>query len=379
MAVTCKLYQKKSKARPDGMAPVYLLLRINSVEKLISTGKHLHIDHFDNKTCRVKKGADDAMRLNAYLQSKVRDLEKVVLEFESEGKALTHEAIIAAYETGGKLGFAEFARSELEASRKTISDNHYKTTKYQIDKLDAYKPALQFGHITFEFLQRYEYFLVEKGNKPNTIHGDMKMIRKFLNLAIRKGLTKNYPFKDYELPSEDVTKEYLTLKEIEALHGLYDGDTLSERLKGTLGYFLFSCYTGLRFGDVGRVNQTHLKEGQLSIRTEKTNKLVSIPLSRRALRLIHEYENGKLFARPLKQSNSRVNNDLDELMQLAGIQKDITFHCSRHSFAINSLILGIPLEVISDILGHSEIRTTQIYAKIVNELKQQQMNKWNYD
>lgn len=178
------------------------------------------------------------------------------------------------------------------------------------------------------------------------------------------------------------------MKEVGLLHGMYDrqpGTALSGRLHGTLGHFLLGCYTGLRFGDVGRLNGGNLEDGQLRVRTEKTGKVVEIPLSNRALRLIMatawagDFGNGKLFDRPLKRSNSRVNNDLKEIMALAGIGKHITFHCSRHSFAINSLVLGIPLEVISNVLGHSELRTTQIYAKVVGELKQKQMEKWNFD
>ncbi len=94
--------------------------------------------------------------------------------------------------------------------------------------------------------------------------------------------------------------------EVETLHKLYDGGTLSERLSGTLIYFLFSCYTGLRFSDVSRLNSSHVKDGYIAIKTKKRKKFVEIPLFNRALRLIREYENEKLFAKPLKQSNSRV-------------------------------------------------------------------------
>lgn len=350
----CKLYQKKSKAQPDSTAPVYLVLRIGGTERLIHTGKHLSVDHFDNATGRVRRGAEDAMRLNAYLQGKLSGLEKTIMDFEAQGRALTHEAIIAATESGGKGGFMEFAKSELLAAKRTTSAEYQRTTLSQLNKLDAYKPGLTFAAVTFEFLQRYEQHLAGLGNKPNTIRSGMVMIRKFLNLAIRKGLARNYPFRDYAMPGGAADKQYLTLKEVGPLHGMYDrqpGTELSGRLHGTLGHFLLGCYTGLRFGDVGRLNGGNLKDGQLRVRTEKTGKVVEIPLSNRALRLIGDFGDGRLFDRPLKQSNSRVNADLKEIMALAGIGKHITFHCSRHSFAINSLVLGIPLEVISNVLG----------------------------
>lgn len=128
---------------------------------------------------------------------------------------------------------------------------------------------------------------------------------------------------------------------------------------------------------------------------KKTKKPVEIPLSNRVVKLLSKrvgidcthsnlqevdlLGHDSLFLRKLKQSNSRVNTDVREIMALQKINKYISFHCSRHSFAINSLILGITLEVISNILGHTQLKTTQIYVKIVNELKVKQMEKWNYD
>lgn len=378
MSVSCKLYQKKSRAKPDGTAPVYLVLRIGGTERLTHTGRHLHTDHFDNASGRVRRGAADSMRLNAYFQSLLRGMEKAVLDLQSAGRAVTHAAVAAALGSGGGEGLVPFARREMEADRGRLSPKYYGTVMPQLRKLEAYSPGLTFGQVTFDFLRSYESHLRGLGNKPNTIRGDMVMIRKFMNLAIKKGLATSHPFADYRMPGESVQKEWLTLKEMEALHGLYDGGSLTARLSGTLGHFLLSCYTGLRFGDVGRLRADDIRDGRISVRTQKRGKTVDIPLSGRALRLLGEYENGRVFASALKQSNSRVNTDLAELMGLAGVSKHITFHCSRHSFAINSLVLGIPLEVISSVLGHSDLKTTQIYARIVDELKAAQMDKWNY-
>lgn len=132
-------------------------------------------------------------------------------DLQHEGRAITHDLTIKSYNTDGKLIFVDFCRQELEESKRTISEKHYNTTRYQIDKLARYRPDLTLQHLNFEFLQKYKYYLVEKGNKPNTLHGDFKMIRKFLNLAIKKGLTKNYPFKDFELPS-DIIIPYIELQ-----------------------------------------------------------------------------------------------------------------------------------------------------------------------
>jgi hypothetical protein len=282
MSVSAKLYCKKSRVKPDGTAPIYIVLRINSKPKLILTGRYINPNNFDNNAGRVTRGDANIMKLNAYLGAKLALIEKII-DFQHEGRAITHDQIISAYESDGKLLFVDFCKQELEASKSTIVYIYYKTTKYQLEKLDKYRPGLTIQQITFDFLQKYQYYLVEKGNEPNTMKSDFVMIRKFLNLAIKKGLTKNYPFKDFEIPSEEAAKEYLTLKEVEGLHNLYDSGTLSEKLQNTLFYFLIACYTGLRFSDVGRLSALYLKQtGKryfVSMQMKKTRKPVEIPLS----------------------------------------------------------------------------------------------------
>jgi hypothetical protein len=170
MSVSAKLYCKKSKWKSDGTAPVYILLRINNKDKLIATGKYVNHDHFDNNSGKVGRSEANSMKLNTYLGAKLALIEKIILDFEHEGRAITHEQIIGSYNRDGKLPFVDFCKQELEESRKTISEKHYKTTKYQIDKLAGYRPDLTLQHLNFEFLQKYQYYLVEKGDKPNTLH-----------------------------------------------------------------------------------------------------------------------------------------------------------------------------------------------------------------
>lgn len=122
-----------------------------------------------------------------------------------------------------------------------------------------------------------------------------------------------------------------------------------------------SCYTGLRVSDVRKLTKSNIHGRDLSVKMQKVKKPILVPLSYKAQKLINTESAGELlFPKPLKQSKSRVNKDIKEVMELAGIKKHITFHCSRHSFAINSLVLGIDITVISNILGHTSLKTTQI-------------------
>ena len=179
---------------------------------------------------------------------------------------------------------------------------------------------------------------------------------------------------------DEVEKEFLDLSEIKKLHNFYDSRKCSERLKVTLHYFLLSCYTGLRLSDIRRVDKNAIVNNAILLKTQKTGSQVRIPLNNSALKLMNfDLEGLKLFERTIKESSYKISIDLNDALASddVKINKKITFHTSRHSFAINSLVLGIPIEVVSKILGHADLKTTQIYAKVVDSLTNREMEKWN--
>jgi hypothetical protein len=117
MSVSAKLYCKKGKVKPDGTAPIYIVLRINSKPKLLLTGKYIHPDSFDNNTGKAKRGVPDMLKLNAYLGAKLAQMEKIILDFQHQGRAITHEHIINAYHADGNVLFVDFSRKELEDAK----------------------------------------------------------------------------------------------------------------------------------------------------------------------------------------------------------------------------------------------------------------------
>ena len=380
MNVSAKLYCKKGNRNKSGLSPVYILVRINNVDRMISTGKFVNPTLFDNAAGKTRKGQEDSMRLNAYLSDKLRRVERIILDLQEQGREVTHDRVIATFEMAGKENsFVEFCRRELRAEASEMSDKYYKDIAYILNKIEAYSPSLSFKDISFESLQDFKRYLIQvKKNKPNSIKKAFAIFGKYINIAIRKGMLTKNPLIDLDIPTQDTEREHLSLKELQKVHELYDSGTLSEALHNTLSYFLLSCYTGLRSSDVKRLNISHIEEGQLGIRMKKTSKMVYIPLGQRALRLIQASQDDRLFPKNLKQSYSRVNNDLAQIMKLAGIKKHITFHCSRHTFAVNSLTLGIPIEVLQDVLGHEDLKTTQVYTRIVDDLRRKEMSKWNF-
>ena len=138
--------------------------------------------------------------------------------------------------------------------------------------------------------------------------------------------------------------------------------------------FLFSCLCGLRFSDVKRLQWSNLQTDSrghtiAEIVQQKTNSLLYLPISAEAQKQLPnpELREGSVFKQ--LPDASYTNKLLKRWARQAGIRKTISFHVARHTFATLSLTYGAELYTISKLLGHSNIRITQIYADIISEKK----------
>lgn len=211
-----------------------------------------------------------------------------------------------------------------------------------------------------------------------------KLFRK-LNTALKQAVTDgiitenpmNYVDKEERPKAELGTREYLTIGEVKKL---INTDCKNPDVKNS---FLFCCLTGLRFSDVSRIkwenfHKNNSSENELRFSIKKGGKAVTIQISKEAMKWAQRPDDAKPADRVFKLSkNEVVNPILSEWVKDAGITKDITFHCSRHTAATLNLSLGTPIAVVSKLLGHSKIATTQIYAKIVDEAQRLAVDKQN--
>jgi integrase len=387
-SLSIKVDLQRNKPNSKGEYQIYIFLNttINSkrIRKQIFTGYSIIPDLWDSAKGQIKNvfGADIA---NAEIASMLAKIYKIKAKLDLENKIYDPDLILEIFNNENQEieanDYIAFVKKELQESRKDYSLNYYKDMLMNLEMLKEFCGGkLYFEDITPTFLKKYRYHLEhEKKNKTNSVYQKLTTIRKFVNEALRQNLTKYYAFKDYQLKTEQVEKEYLELHEVESLHKLYKKSDTPERIKVTLHYFLLSCYTGLRLSDIKRVTKESIVNNSIILKTQKTGSQVRIPLNHASQSLLNfDLDGIKLFERTIKQSNSRITTDLNDALDLINIKsKKISFHCSRHTFAINSFILGIPLEVVSKILGHSDLKTTQIYAKVVDSLMNREMDKWN--
>ena len=234
---------------------------------------------------------------------------------------------------------------------------------------------MSFSDIDFKFLKSFERFLIDKGLKPNTISIYLKVIKKFVRLAINNDFinSSNNPFRAFKISMKKTDKTFLLPSEIDIIENLNLEN--NKRLKYARDLFLFSCYTGLRFSDIVTLEPTNIQmiDGKkwLIKNQQKTDEKIKIPIyllfDGKPLKIIQNYFS--LGSKTLFKSitNNSINAKLKRIFALAGIDKHVTFHAARHTTATYLLSKGVSIFVVQKILGHSKIDTTQIYTHLIDE------------
>lgn len=399
--VTISTHLNTQKKRKDGLANLYLRITINRKTKYISLRKLCNPAYFNFETKRVKNCIEEpnAQKINRFLKDEESRIQDIVLDLQRANKPVTFDTIINIYDGNVNELFIPWCKKEIEKQKHLLKPRSIEMEEYRLNKLEKFQKNISINEIDKNWLEKYKKYLqVDLKNKINTVHGDFRTIRKYIRIAFDNGLIKSYPFTHFKMEVEAVEKEYLTFDELKTLHNLYDSKKLLEMIsrdkrsktyiigqkyQDVLQHFLIGCYTGLRYSDIKNLRFGNIQENKIIIKMEKgrigKQKTVRIPLTDLSKSVLDinkaNAANDLLYRVPVKRIGE-TNLWLKDIMKEAKINKYITFHCSRHTFAINSIVLGIPIEVVSDLLGHNDLKTTQIYAKIVDQKRDQEMEKW---
>ena len=249
------------------------------------------------------------------------------------------------------------------------------TFQYNVSDLNIKK-------IDYQFVDDFDYYLrTEKSIGNNTSIRYVKLLSKIIKSALNKGWIKSDPFVNYKAKQDKPDIEYLT--EVE-LNSIQNKDFSITRLNQIRDVFVFACYTGLSYSDLEKLSNKHIVIGidgnrWIKINRTKNGNLCSIPLLPQAKEILKEYENNpkcinKGILLPVI-SNERYNAYLKEIGNICGITKNLTTHVARHTCGTMFADKQISIETIAKILGHSDIKTTQIYAKITDYRIIQEISK----
>ncbi|MEO0640467.1 MAG: site-specific integrase, partial [Bacteroidota bacterium] len=248
--------------------------------------------------------------------------------------------------------------------------------QHQYQREDYYLVDLRFA-----FINDFDHFLrTQKKIGNNTTVKYLSLFRKIIFLAIENEWLEKDPFSRYKGRVKTIDRDFLTKEELERIQ---QKEFPTARLSQVRDIFVFSCYTGLAYADVAKLTPEHIRrhvDGSfwIDVNRTKTDSKSLIPLLSQAKAIIDLYKNSperkiKNQLLPVK-SNQKMNAYLKEIADVCGIEKKLTFHIARHTFATTiTLSNGVPIESVSSMLGHKNIRTTQHYAKIVQSKVGQDM------
>jgi site-specific recombinase XerD len=263
----------------------------------------------------------------------------------------------------------DFAPGTVERYKTTLSHTRsFMQWKYKISDIDIRK-------LNYEFISGYEFWLksVRRCNHNSTMKY-LANFKKIVILCLKNGWLSKDPFVGFKLSKKEVVREFLTKEEMQLI---LSKQFVSERIGQVRDIFLFSCYTGLAYADVKKLKRSEIitgVDGEKWVFTsrQKTNTASRIPLLSQALQIIEKYTDHPQCDAADRLlpvlSNQKMNAYLKEIADVCGITKQLTYHIARHTFATTvTLSNGVPIESVSKMLGHKNIRTTQHYAKILDK------------
>jgi site-specific recombinase XerD len=385
--VSILFYAKRAKASVNGLVPIYTRITINGKRIELSTNRFVEISKWSSEAGKMKGTSEEARSINSHL-------DMLRIQIIDEQMELIHQKIPVTTESlkNKILGVEERQRmlvpifqdhnnkiKELIGKQYAPGTLERYTTslKHTVEFLEwKYKVSdIEINKIDHAFITEYEFFLRSVRNcANNTAVKYLKNFNKIIKICLANDWLEKNPFSNYKSKINEVERVYLSEGEIQSI---INKDFKTDRLSLVRDIFLFSCFTGLAYIDVKNLTKSHICigiDGEKWIFThrQKTETASKIPILPVTQMIIDKYENHPQSCNQDKLlpvlSNQKMNAYLKEIAAVCEIEKELTFHIARHTFATTvTLTNGVPIESVSKMLGHKNIRTTQHYAKVIDK------------
>ena len=391
MATVQLIFNKKKKTK-EGLVPFYLRIIKDRKAKEVSLGIKIHIDDWDFEKNRVRKSEKNYQEINHLLTEKLAEAQALTMNLESENKYVRPKKIRNAILGLSTESFTKFAERNVAKLEKQGKIGTWAKEKAILAKLKKYanEKELSFFDMDVAYITKYEDHLRDKlENAVNTIHTNLKFIRKLFNQAVREEILpiEMNTFLRYKIKREQVQKDFLTDEELQKLEELELAPDI--KLNQHRNLFIFATYSGgIRISDLLQLKWQNYNKGKLFLKITKTNDQLTIKLPDKAMEILNfykkpdskktdfifpllkndfDYSDPKVLHKAIASATSYTNKNLGILATKCKINKRIHFHVSRHTFATRALSNGMRMEHVSKLMAHKSIRTTEIYAKIVNK------------
>jgi site-specific recombinase XerD len=382
------IYISRTKTKKNGEVPVLMKININGERVVMQLQRSVHPDTWDSKKARVGGRTNEARDLNNYIDAVITKTRQKYTELimlnDTVSPQMLRDAVLGINTAKPKMileiwedhiaGMRKLIGKETSAAtcqKYTTAKNHfatflklkYRTNDVSIKAIDHYMIS-QFAM----------YLKTERGCNYNTTNKFLQNFKRITCQCMRHGWLLKDPFGNISLSMKEVDRPYLTEEELKRL---MEFRSPIDRLIRVRDFFIFSCFTGLAYIDVKQLKRNEI-EGSPKVgywirtKRQKTSARANIPLLNVPIQIIQKYSDLELLQDedpviPIL-TNQKMNAYLKELSDMCNISKNLSFHIARHTFATTiTMMNGVPIESVSKMLGHKNIKSTQHYARIVDQ------------
>jgi integrase/recombinase XerD len=371
-----------NKTNQKGLCPLNCRITLNKERKQFTTGLFVNPNYWENKLQKVNTQDANCKFINAHIEQIQIKINKIALVFQLQGADCTLDNIYNKYigvEIKKKEYVLSYYKQYLSKIKKLvgleIKNNTYNKFVYVGNHLEAFlkwkfkKTDFPLEELTQQFLDDFDYYLkTEKKQEQITINKTIQRLRTPIKQAISEGYLDRDPFILHKSKTVRKIVIFLTTEELKTLE---EAVLQQKRLSTIQELFIFCCYTGLAFYEMAHLEKQNVQIGfdginWIQMTREKTQRQISIPILPQAQEIIDKYltESNRVFP-PI--SNQKFNSYLKEIAEITGIEKRLTHHVARKTFASTVLLFNdVPMEIVSELLGHSNMVITQeSYGKVV--------------
>jgi site-specific recombinase XerD len=379
---------KKPRGYEKGNMLVYMRITVDSERTEISANREFDPARWNKKIGRASGTKEDARAMNAYLdalQVKVYEAHRELIDAKEEVTAEKLKIKLQGKEIKKPKMLLEVFLEHNQQMEKLIEKGEYaKGTKTRFETAYRHTKAflkakygvedIPISNLDYGFISDFEFYLKSEVCAHNTAMKYLGNFKKIVLNCVRRNWLPRDPFLGYKLPKREVEKDFLMDDELQRLA---EKQLSTERLTQVRDIFVFSCYTGLAYADVKKLKRSEIKTGidgkkWLFVKRQKTTTPSPVPLLPVALSVLDKYKD---HARCIASDralpvlcNQKMNEYLKEIADVCGVTKTLTYHTARHTFATTvTLNNNVPIESVSKMLGHKNLKQTQHYAKILNK------------
>lgn len=387
-------YPRGNDIDKNGYAPIYARITVNGKRSEFSIRRKVQLTRWNSDAGKIRGTTPDVRELNKYLLSIELKINKIQEQLSENNILITAEKIKNIYlgkNSNQKMLLAIFQEHNDKVNELVGKDfsagtaERYKTAMKHVTDyiLKEYQVKdIPVREVDLKFITGFEYYLKTTRNcAHNSAIKYVTNFKKIIRIAYANDWISKDPFIHWKAKLKIVDREFLTSEDIQKI---VEKDFSTDRLNQVKDIFIFSCFTGLAYADVKKLTKNDIVigiDGQNWIKTKrtKTDTRSNIPILSIPQAIIDKY---KVYQESLDTelllpvlSNQKMNAYLKEIADLCEINKNLTFHLARHTFATTvTLTNGVPIESVSKMLGHKSLRTTQHYAKIIDKKVSEDMN-----